>query len=211
MKPLSELLKERMDEMEMTPDQLAEFCEVNRATVYRWLNGEIDNMKRSNIAALARTLHLDPALIVGDLNDDKNVSITLPNPERVRTIPVYSFLSCGTGLFVDDDIVDTVSIPVSMLPNPNAEYFAQYAEGDSMEGAGIFSGDLIVFKKTQQINNGEIGCFCIDENVATCKKFSRIGGSIFLLPANDKYQPIPIEPENQCFRVVGLKVLLISK
>lgn len=141
----------------------------------------------------------------------ETVSVQLPHPESVRTIPVYAELSCGAGLFVDDQIIDTVSVPVSMLPNKSADYFAQYASGDSMTGAGIQDGDLIIFKKTNAIDNGQIGCFCIDENVATCKKFSQIGGSVYLLPANDKYQPIPIEPENTCFRILGIKALLLKK
>ena len=137
--------------------------------------------------------------------------VHLPNPEAIRTIPVYGDLSCGTGLFVDDAIIDYVTIPVSMLPNKSAEYFAQYASGDSMEGAGIFEGDLLIFKKTNQVDNGQIGCFCIDDNIATCKKFSLIDGRIYLLPMNDKYSPIPVTPENECFRIIGLKVLQIGR
>ena len=141
----------------------------------------------------------------------ETVPVQLPFPEAVRTVHIYPELSCGTGLFVEDQIIGSVSVPLSMLPNKNADYFAQYASGDSMTGAGIQDGDLIVFKKTNVIENGQIGCFCIDENVATCKKFSQIGGSVYLLPANDKYQPIPVEPENQCFRVIGLLVAQVSK
>ena len=70
---------------------------------------------------------------------------------------------------------------------------------------------LMIFKKTTAIENGQIGCFCIDDNMATCKKFSQIGGSVYLMPANDKYQPIPIEPENTCFRVVGVLVAQLTK
>ena len=143
--------------------------------------------------------------------EENNVPVKLPFPEAVRTVHIYPELSCGTGLFVEDQIIGSVSVPLSMLPNKNADYFAQYASGDSMTGAGIQDGDLIVFKKTNVIENGQIGCFCIDENVATCKKFSQIGGSVYLLPANDKYQPIPVEPENQCFRVIGLLVAQLSK
>ena len=70
MTKVAKLLKDRMDQMKLSADQVAEACGVNRATVYRWLNGEIDNMKRSNIASLAKILQLDPALIVGDLDED---------------------------------------------------------------------------------------------------------------------------------------------
>ena len=139
------------------------------------------------------------------------VPVQLPFPVSTTNIPLYDEISCGTGLFVDDQITEMFTIPTSMLPNKHAEYFAQTAHGDSMTGAGIKDGDILIFKKTSSIDNGQIGCFCIDDNVATCKKFSQNGGSIFLMPANDKYQPIPIEPENQCFRVIGLLVAQVSK
>jgi repressor LexA len=180
----------------------------DRSSIAKIEAGEVD-LPQSKIQLFADVFHVTPQYLMG-YTDDK-VSIRLPSPESVRTIPVYADLSCGTGLFVEDQIVDTVTVPVSMLPNKNAEYFAQFASGDSMTDAGINHGDLVIFKKTSTIDNGQIGCFCIDENVATCKKFSQIGGSVYLMPANDKYQPIPIEPENQCFRVIGLLVAQVSK
>ena len=42
-----------------------------------------------------------------------------------------------------------------------------------MINENINQGDLIVFEKSNQIRNGEVGCFTIDDNVATCKKFYR--------------------------------------
>lgn len=180
----------------------------DRSSIAKIEAGEVD-LPQSKIQLFADVFHVTPQFLMGYTDD--TVSIKLPHPETVRTIPVYEDLSCGTGLFVDDQIIDTVTVPVSMLPNRNAEYFAQFASGDSMTDAGINNGDLVIFKKTSSIENGQIGCFCIDENMATCKKFSQIGGSVYLMPANDKYQPIPIEPENQCFRVIGLLVAQVSK
>lgn len=203
---LGEFIKSRRKSLGYSAEFVAVKCGVNPTTVYRWENGDTEKIPSGQLKVLAQTLQVKPS----DLIDD-NVTVKLPRPESIRTIPVYAALSCGTGLFVDDQIIDTVSVPLSMLPNKNADYFAQYASGDSMTGAGIQDGDLIVFKKTNVIENGQIGCFCIDENVAICKKFSQIGGSIYLMPANDKYQPIPVEPENQCFRVIGLLVAQVSK
>lgn len=180
----------------------------DRSSIAKIEAGDVD-LPQSKIQLFADVFHVTPQYLMG-YTDDK-VSVKLPHPESVRTIPVYSSLSCGTGLFVEDQVVDTVTVPVSMLPNRNAEYFAQFASGDSMTDAGINHGDLVIFKKTSTIDNGQIGCFCIDDNIAMCKKFSQNGGSIFLMPANDKYQPIPIEPENQCFRVIGLLVAQVSK
>ena len=80
---VSELLKERMAELKMSADEVANYCGVNRATVYRWLNGEIDNMKRSNIASLAQILRLDPALIVGNIDDEAEPESINPKEQPI--------------------------------------------------------------------------------------------------------------------------------
>ena len=204
---LGEYIKYRRKELGLSAEQIAEYCGVNPSTVYRWESGDTEKIPSGQLRKLAEMLKVKPSFLI----DDDHIKIMLPDPEAIRTIPVYSNISCGRGLFTDDAIIDYVTVPVSMLPNRNAEYFAQYATGDSMEGAGIFEGDLLIFKKTSQVDNGQIGCFCIDENIATCKKFSLISGQIYLLPMNDKYSQIPVTPENECFRIIGLKVLQISK
>ena len=204
---LGEYIKARRKELGYSAEQIADYCGVAPSTVYRWENGDTEKIPAGQLKKLAEILLVRPS----ELIDDEHIAVHLPSPESVRTIPIYGDISCGNGLFVEDNIVDFVTVPTAMLPNRSAEYFAQYASGDSMEGAGIYDGDLVIFKKTQAIDNGQIGCFCIDDNVATCKKYSQIGGQIFLLPMNDKYSPIPVEPENECFRIVGVKVLQIGR
>lgn len=206
---LNEKLKARRLALGLTLEDVGNYVGVGKSTVRKWETGAIKDMKRSQIAKYAEILRISPAVILGI--DDTNVTVSLPHEEPVRDILIYGALSCGTGLFVEDEVIGHVSIPLAMLPSKSAEYFAQYASGDSMEGVGIFDGDLLVFEKTAALDNGQIGCFCIDENVATCKKFSRIGGSVMLMPANDKYQPIIISPENECFRILGRQVLRMGK
>ena len=206
---LNEKLKNRRIELGLTLEQVGDYIGVGKSTVRKWETGVIKDMKRSQIAKYAEILDISPIVILGIDND--NTDISIPSPEPVREIIIYSDISCGTGLFVDDSIIGHISIPVAMLPSKSAEYFAQYASGDSMIDAGISDGDLLVFEKTTAIDNGQIGCFCIDDNIAICKKFSRDGGNVFLLPANDKYAPIPVDPTNECFRILGKEVLKIGK
>lgn len=117
-------------------------------------------------------------------------------------VPLYSSLCCGDGGFVDDNILDYVAVPSANLSD-SLEYFAQYAEGNSMIDAGIESGDLLVFQKTPSINSGDIGCFCIDENEATCKKLKKQGDTIILQPMNTGYDPIIIDVLNNHFAILG--------
>ena len=142
------------------------------------------------------------------LRDDNTSSVSLPKAEPVTTIQVYDFISCGHGTFVDDNIVSEISVPNSLLPRAKKDLFAQYARGDSMIGAGINDGDLLIFSK-ETCESGQIGCFCIGENIATCKRLRVLGNQIVLMPANDKYDPILVEPDQ--FKCVGKLILKINK
>ena len=58
-----------------------------------------------------------------------------------------------------------------------------------MINENINQGDLIVFEKSNQIRNGEVGCFTIDDKADICKKFYRDDNNhcIILQPANPEY------------------------
>ena len=117
-------------------------------------------------------------------------------------IPLYSTLCCGDGGFNEDNIIEMVAVPSKGL-NPNLEYFAQIADGESMKDAGIGDGDLLVFERVDKVDNGVIGCFCIDLNKAMCKKYKEQDGMIILMPMNNEYDPKFIDPLNSHFRCLG--------
>ena len=143
--------------------------------------------------------------------DEETGSVKRPVTKTLMNINIYKDTSGSSDLFMDDQIIETISLPACMLPDRDAEYFGRFAMDDSMSGAGINDGDLVIFQKTDAIESGEIGCFRVDENTVTCKIFSRIGEMIYLFQANNQYQPIPIEPKKQRFQVLGTKALLIKK
>lgn len=139
-------------------------------------------------------------LIKGDLSKDAMIYSKL-NIDFIR-IPLYSALCCGDGGFNEDNIIEMVAVPSKGL-NPNLEYFAQLADGESMKDAGIGDGDLLVFERVNKIDNGVIGCFCIDLNKAMCKKYKEQEGMIILMPMNNDYEPKFIDPLNSHFRCLG--------
>lgn len=134
-----------------------------------------------------------------------------PVTASVRSIPVYAPISCGTGSYEDGQVIDYVGIPESKM-RYGKKYFGQYAKGDSMIGVGIHDGDLLVFEECSWIDEGKIGCFCICEDKAVCKRFT-IGQdkAVYLMSANDKYAPIRIDPSNECFRIVGRLVSIVKE
>lgn len=68
---LREFIKNKRLELGLTLGDVANACNVSEATVSRWENGHIDDMRRSRIAALANVLHISPIIILN--NDNNNI------------------------------------------------------------------------------------------------------------------------------------------
>lgn len=200
-----DIIKKLRKEHKLTQEDLGAIIGVQKSAIAKYENGRVENLKRSTIEKLANYFNVSPSYILGI---QEGVDINLPTPEVTRTINIYEPLSCGNGLFVDDNLVTTMSVPESMLPKGKKVLFGQYASGDSMVNKGINDGDLLIFSKEECVS-GDVGCFCIDENVATCKTLRIVGQQIMLMPANEKYEPIVVDPMN--FKCVGKLVLVLNK
>ena len=62
---IKDILKSRREELGLTLNDIADQCGVSESTVSRWESGDIENMKRNRIMALANALKLSPAVIMG--------------------------------------------------------------------------------------------------------------------------------------------------
>ena len=200
-----DIIKKLRKEHKLTQEDLGAIIGVQKSAIAKYENGRVENLKRSTIEKLANYFNVSPSYILGI---QEGVDIDLPTPEVTRAINIYEPLSCGNGLFVDDNLMTTMSIPESMLPKGKKVLFGQYASGDSMVNKGINDGDLLIFSKEECVS-GDVGCFCIDENMATCKTLRIVGQQIMLMPANENYEPIVVDPIN--FKCVGKLVLVINK
>lgn len=127
-----------------------------------------------------------------------------------KTINIYGYASCGIGVFNDDTIIDTIDLNNKLINNNNHnDFFGVYAQGDSMINARIEDNDLLIFKKTEILNNGQIGTFALNGE-ALVKIFKKYNNQIVLQSANEKYEDIIVN-ENDDFKIVGtLKHIIIN-
>ena len=186
---------------------IANYLKINPAWLLGWIddiNTELDGKGR--IIKNGRPTGKRVSDVTGEVVDDDSAFDIHANP-NIFKVPLYDSISCGTGGFVGDNIIDYVSLP-SNLFSPRKEYFAQYAHGDSMINANINDGDLVIFEKTSSVTNGMIGCFCVDDNIATCKRLSMTNGQIILLPENPSYNPIIANVET--FKCIGKLAFVIN-
>lgn len=131
----------------------------------------------------------------------------LKNLKKLKNVPIYSGLSCGRGVGVDELPTDFIDVPAYMTGT--GDYFANPADGDSMN-PGIKHGDLLIFEESPVIESGQVGAFSLNDQYY-CKRFKRFAdGSCWLISDNTEYQPIRIKTTDT-FRVLGVYRLKLSK
>jgi repressor LexA len=77
-------------------------------------------------------------------------------------------------------------MPASLLGG--GEHYALEVAGDSMIDAGIHDGDIVVIKRGETADTGDIVVALVDENEVTLKRLRRRGASIALEPANPAHE-----------------------
>ena len=199
-------IKKLRTEKGWTLEQFGEAVGVNKSTVRKWETGMIKNMRRDKLISIAQALGTTPAYLMGWEEEEKPTQPrgNLLPPDRLQihlnTVPVYDPISCGTGKWVDEQPIDYLGVPDTMISKA-CHYFANPAYGDSMEPR-ILDGDYIVFEQTESIDPGCIGAFSLNGEYF-CKRFKKLpDGSMWLFSENPRYDPIPIQRDDD-FRVLG--------
>ena len=103
-----------------------------------------------------------------------------------REIPVLGKIAAGTPIEAIQHERERLQVPESLL-GPG-EHFILEVQGDSMIQAGIFDGDMVVVRRTDTANSGEIVVALVMGEEATLKRLRRKGASIALEAANPAYE-----------------------
>ena len=102
---------------------------------------------------------------------------------RPGQIPVVGVVTAGLPILA----VENQEGSICWDGDPNC--FALRVRGDSMVGAAILSGDLVVVRPQQHADDGQIVVARIGDE-ATVKRLRRRNGQVWLMPENDNYDPI---------------------
>ena len=111
------------------------------------------------------------------------------------SLPIYDVtVKAGIPEFLDNTDAEYKNI-LHLLTDHPQDSFLVTAEGDSMIGAGIKSGDILVVDSKIEPMEGSIVVASID-NECTVKRLKYNKKQPFLYPENEKFKPIPINEEN---------------
>jgi DNA polymerase V len=97
-----------------------------------------------------------------------------------------------------DDLVETaLDIHDLVVKNPASTFFVRVA-GDSMEGAGIFSGDVLVVDRSVEPQPEQIVVAAVYGELVV-KRLRRAGGQFVLSSEQAGYEPIVVNDSDDCF------------
>jgi repressor LexA len=128
-----------------------------------------------------------------------------PSPAEIDAVrlPLIGEIAAGGPLLADQNVEDYLAMPKSTKGD-----FLLRVKGESMIGAGILDGDLVIVQRAQDARNGEIVVALAgdDESTdeATVKTFYREEGRIRLQPENSSLSPIYAQHVQILGRVVGV-------
>ncbi len=110
----------------------------------------------------------------------------------------------------DDDFStgERLDLNRHLVKHPDATFFVRVA-GDSMTGAGIHPGDILVVDRAIEPQNGQIVIAVLDGEL-TVKRISRREGRLYLVPDNCRYQPLEILEEME-FEVWGVVTAVVHE
>jgi DNA polymerase V len=109
-------------------------------------------------------------------------------------IPFYlSAVSAGFPSPAQDYVEKTLDLNELLISRPSATYFVR-AEGDSMLGAGIHDGDILIVDRSLTAKHGDVVIASLQGEL-TVKQLA-LYPSCQLLPRNKRYKPIPIKEES---------------
>lgn len=113
---------------------------------------------------------------------------------QIVALPLFSDLvPCGFPSPAQDYIEQRIDLNEILVQHPNATYFVK-SSGDSMTGAGIGNGDLLVVDRSRKPAHGDIVIAAIDGEF-TVKRL-QLHPILMLVPENSSYAPITINSED---------------
>ena len=134
----------------LTQEQLGNLLGVKKSAIAKYENNRVENLKKDTIQKLSEIFDVPASYFLGI--DESNQPIITDS----ITIPLYSDISCGTGLFVDDNVDEYISLPETLL-SPSKEYFLSICRWWQHDQWKYQSRWFNCIWKSNQIRNGEVG------------------------------------------------------
>lgn len=124
-----------------------------------------------------------------------------------RELPLYVSLRAGFPSPADDYLDKKLDLNEFLVKHPSSTFFVK-VKGDSMERAGISSGDILIVDRSLPSKDRDI-IVAIVNGEFTVKRLKKSSNKLFLWAENERYLPIEIKDEMD-FEIWGVVVHIIK-
>jgi repressor LexA len=172
------------------PPTVREIGEAVGLTSSSSVHAQLANLERKGL------LHRDPT---------KPRAIGLADRTEGVTVPLVGRIAAGTPVLATEHVEEHVVVPMGFAGE--ADHFALRVTGDSMIGAGIFDGDIVIVRSTRRAEDGDIVAALLPgpaEDEATVKRLRRQDGRVMLVPENPALEPFEMTDGHILGRVVSV-------
>jgi repressor LexA len=151
--------------------------------------------------------HLERLEQKGFIQRGSDGSVELVNRDslelRSTVVPLLGVIAAGVPLEAIEQPT-MIEIPPSMVP-VRGEVFCLEVSGDSMIDAHICDGDIVVIRKQDYADNGQIVAALLDDGSVTLKTYRRLkDGRVMLIPANPNLAPFTLDSVTVQGRAIGI-------
>lgn len=138
---------------------------------------------------------------IKEINGEMPSNISPIDMTHLKRIPILGRIAAGAPIYAEENIEGYTFTDL----NGGAEYFALRVRGDSMNAARINDGDLVIIRRQDIVENGEIAAVMINDQDATLKRFSREGDIVTLMPQsmNPEYKPFIYNLKDTPVKILG--------
>jgi repressor LexA len=177
------------------PPTVREIGEAVGLTSSSSVHAQLANLERRGL------LHKDPT-------KPRAMTLSEPKVEGV-VVPLVGRIAAGSPVMAAENVEEHLTVPSGFASD--AEHFALRVQGDSMTGAGILDGDVVVVRSGAAADDGDIVAALVPgpaEDEATVKRLKRSRSRVLLVPENPRLEPVEMDPEG---RILGTVVAVLRK
>ncbi len=139
----------------------------------------------------------------------KSIRSQIDKKKIYAGIPLYlSPVPAGSPNFLEDDVDEYIDLSEYLIRDPD-NTFVVVAKGDSMIGANIVDGSMLIADRSIKPKSGHIVIALVDGEM-TIKRLCKSENSISLKPENKKYKTISID-KSTFFHIFGVVTFILNE
>ncbi len=188
----------------LTQAEVAKYIGISQNNYSYWESGKV-KIDNDSLKKLADYFNVSVDYLLD--RETPNVG----NQGRGVKIPVYGEIAAGIPIEAIEDIIDFEEITPDLAAS--GEFLALAIKGDSM-APRIQSGDVVIIRRQETVENGDIAAVMVNGDSATLKRVKPDANGLWLLPLNPAYQPM-FYTKKECaekpVRILGKMIELRAK